>query len=168
MQHTKEYLEDKYAKKMDPWGYATTPMDMVRKANILGSMMEHGPYTRALDIGAGEGWISKDLDAIEIHGIELSDNAAARFPENVKRVHEPEGLYDLVLLTGVLYDHYDVQKFYEWVEDAEPRVLITCNIYEHEVLPWPWIADQTFTFAYNSRARQILRVYHDYLPFDKR
>lgn len=106
---TKDELE-KWHSKPDAWGYETNPDDSKRKEAIL-SMLN--TYNKALDIGAGEGWITKDLPADEIHAVEISDNAAARFPNNVKRVKEPEGYYDLVITTGTLYKQYDRQ----WILD---------------------------------------------------
>ena len=101
---TKEELEHWYAVP-DPWLYKQTPDDEERKNLILDFLPLK--YQRALDIGCGEGFVTTDLPAIEIHGIEISDNAARRLPWNVKRVHSPEGLYDLVMTTGTLYQQYD-------------------------------------------------------------
>ena len=104
---TKQELEYWY-KDEDPWDYRTHPDDIYRK-NFYLTALEHlgEEYERALDIGAGEGFITQDLPAKEIHAIELSDVAAARLPENVKRVQAPIGEYDLVLVTGLLYQQYD-------------------------------------------------------------
>src|SRR5690606_19701810 len=82
---TKESLENWY-KFLDPWNYQNTPDDLKRKEIILKHIE---PCDTILDIGAGEGWITKDLPANEIYAIELSDIAASRFPKNVIRVSEP-------------------------------------------------------------------------------
>lgn len=109
---SKEELEQWY-QVSDPWQYQQTPDDAHRKSIILG--MLNSNYIRALDIGCGEGFVTADLPAVDIHGIEISDNAASRFPWNVKRVHEPEGVYDLVMTTGTLYAQYDHEQIYNWV-----------------------------------------------------
>lgn len=101
---TKEELDNWY-RYPDPWAYETTQDDLDRKQKIIDLLSTR--YQRAIDIGCGEGFVTRDLPAIEIHGIEISDLAASRLPWNVKRVHEPEGIYDLVMTTGTLYTQYN-------------------------------------------------------------
>jgi hypothetical protein len=104
---TPDELEEWYDRE-DPWGYETHPDDTYRKNFYLAVLEDVGPlFSRALDIGAGEGWITKDLPATERHAFELSDNAASRLPEGVDRVTSVDVAYDLVLATGVLYTQYD-------------------------------------------------------------
>lgn len=100
---SKEELE-KWWETKDAWGYETNPDDLFRKEQILSFLKT---YKRALDIGAGEGWITKDLPAKEIYALEISDNASKRLPKNVTGIKEPEGKYQLILLTGVLYKQYN-------------------------------------------------------------
>lgn len=131
MQSPKE-IENWY-KDQDPWGYKDNEFDKERKAIILDDLSLYGHFHRALDIGCGEGWITKDLPAKEIHGIELSDTASGRFPKNVKRVKEPEGEYDLVIATGVMYKHYDWKKFVEWINESATGIVLISSISEWEV-----------------------------------
>lgn len=126
MQDPKE-IEEHY-KNPDPWGYKTNPDDVVRKQIILDRILRYTPFERALDIGAGEGWITEHLPAQEIFGFEISDTAASRFPENVKRVLIPEGKYDLILATGVMYDHYDVPLFLKMIKEHASRIVVLVNI----------------------------------------
>lgn len=127
----KEDIETWYSRK-DPWDYENNRDDLGRKGVILGAI-KGMRFKRALDIGCGEGWITKDLPADEIHGIEISDNASLRLPSNVKRVTEPEGKYDLIIATGVMYSHYDHEKFVKWIKKHASGVVILCNIKEWEV-----------------------------------
>ena len=124
-------IDDSY-KTPDPWGYQNNDWDKVRKTTILMYAFHYGPYERALDIGAGEGWITQDLPAKEIFGYEVSDTAASRFPNNVKRVKELEGKYDLVIATGVMYEHYDCQKFIDMILKHASGIIILCNIKDCE------------------------------------
>lgn len=157
--NTKEQLEKFYAKK-DPWNYKITPDDQLRQDIILEwianwrlrKALDKGgffpePFDRALDIGAGEGWITNFLPADEIHGYEISDKAASRFPENVKRVTEIKGKYDLIIATGVLYKQYD----YRWILDTIKKhangLVLTCNIHNWEKNDLPnMIKDDLFIY----------------------
>ena len=121
---TKEELENWYAVP-DPWLYLQTEDDTRRKNIILDLL---GKYKRALDIGCGEGFITTDLPAIDIHGIEISDNAARRLPWNVKRVQQPEGVYDLVMTTGTLYQQYNHEQIAEWIRRAAYRHVLIAGI----------------------------------------
>jgi hypothetical protein len=122
---TKEELEQWY-KTPDPWEYETTQDDQIRKDLLLSMLTIR--YRRALDIGCGEGFVTRDLPAIDIHGIEISDLAASRLPWNVKRVHEPEGFYDLVMTTGTLYQQYNHEQIAEWIRRSAYRHVLVAGI----------------------------------------
>lgn len=121
---SKEELEIWHSVK-DPWGYETNSFDAERKKIILSLL---GSYDRALDIGAGEGWITTDLPAKEIHAIEISDNASSRFPSNIKRVFEPVGKYDLVITTGTLYKQYDTEQILKWIQISAVKNILIAGI----------------------------------------
>lgn len=129
---------EKFYEKTDPWGYRTNPDDQHRRLMIfLATQMGKEQYDRLLDIGCGEGFITEAMPAKEKHGIELSDEASARLPEDIKRVEGPEGKYDLVLATGVMYEHYDYNQIVNWIWEAAGDIVVTCNIkeWEKDVLP---------------------------------
>lgn len=152
----KEDIETWYLRQ-DPWEYENNPEDIRRKHLIL-SALNKRMFKRALDIGCGEGWITKDLPAGEIHGIEISDNASLRFPPNVKRVTEPEGMYDLVIATGVMYEHYDYKKFLKWIREHASGIVVLCNIKEWEV-PIDLSGDPDIRVFPYRNFTQRLRVY---------
>ncbi len=127
MGQTKEELEEWYSGK-DPWAYEATPDDAWRKQVIVHTANLFGPYARALDIGAGHGWITKDLPASTRHALELSDNAAASMAPFVTRVLVPDGVYDLVIATGVLYAQYDWAEMVSDINKAACKIVLTCNI----------------------------------------
>lgn len=149
----KEQLEQFYTQE-DPWEYKTNTDDEKRKQIIL----EHlKPAKRALDIGAGEGWITKDLPADSIEAIELSDNAASRFPKNVKRITEPEGNYDLITACGVMYSEYDNDLFHKWILDHASGQVLTCNIKGLEI---NYLPDPIFEMEFPYREYiEVLRIY---------
>ena len=122
---TKSELEQWY-ETPDPWGYETNPDDLTRKKRILEALT--GTYDRALDIGCGEGWITKDLPAKEIHGLELSETARTRLPANVKAVKEPIGGYDLIVATGVLYKQYDWRQILDWIKWHSTGTILIAGI----------------------------------------
>lgn len=127
---TKEELNNWYSIP-DPWKYETNPDDLLRKKKILNQLT--GQFKRALDIGAGEGFITKDLPAKTIEAIEVSDLAAKRLPSGILRVAEPTGEYDLILATGVFYDQYDWKQMHQWILDHAKGLVLTSNIksWEH-------------------------------------
>lgn len=128
---TKEDLENFY-NTTDPYGYVNNPDDIDRKRKII-EACGMNVYARALDIGAGEGWITKDLPAKEIEGYEISDTAAARFPSNVKRTLKPEGLYDLITVTGIMYGQFQWEDLLETIVSHASGRVVFCNIEEWEI-----------------------------------
>ncbi len=128
---TREELERNYDIE-DPWGYQSHPDDEYRK-NLILQTLAPKRFKRALDICCGEGWITKDLPAAEIHGFEASDQAASRFPPNVKRVHNIHGYYDLIVLTGALYANYNWEDFINIINQHASQTVLLCNIKDREV-----------------------------------
>lgn len=157
---TKAEIEKDY-QNPDPWGFQSHPDDAMRKEKILKALEPYGPFTSVLDVGAGEGWITKDIPAESRHGYEISDKAAARFPDNVERVAAPFGKYDLVIATGVLYTQYDYQDFLDIIKRCSSRIVLLCNIKDLEVpevaaLGMPEVHTEEFKYRDYT---QKLRVY---------
>jgi hypothetical protein len=161
MMQTKEELE-KFYEKADPWEFQTHPEDKKRKQMILDICKGYGPFIRALDIGCGEGWVSKDLPAKKIYGYEVSENAKSRWPKKIKDVATLDLECDLVVATGVLYPQYDYKTMFEMIEKFSSKTIVTCNIKDWEVdtvkyLHW---ADQVETIEFDYREyTQVLRVF---------
>jgi len=129
---TKEEIELSY-RDGDAWDFETNAEDARRKRYILHVLRLFGPFERALDIGCGQGFLTRDLPAEEIHGFEISDNAASRLPQNVKRVLEPEGKYDLVTACGIMYSHYDHELFVRLIREHSSGTVLLCNIASWEL-----------------------------------
>lgn len=102
---SKEELENWY-KNIDPWGYTTNIDDHYRRDVILEILSEYD-YWSALDIGCGEGFLTRYLPAKKIYGYDVSDTAMSRLPENVTPLPNPSVIFDLVVTTGTLYKQYD-------------------------------------------------------------
>lgn len=145
----------------DPWGYVHNPHDIERKNKILKLLEEHAPFDRALDVGAGEGWITKDLPAKKIYGYEISDTAASRFPENIRRYKyrdTDETEFDLVLCTGCFYRQYDYEQLHEMVLDHAKGIILTCHIKSWEI-PLP-MYDPIYVEEFPYREyTEILKIY---------
>ena len=116
MKETKESINNFY-KKEDPWGFKTNPHDLERKLIIIEKSIHFCKkclgkerYKNALEIGAGEGWITKDLPADNLYGYEISEVAKSRWPGNIKEF-DPSIKYDLIIAPGVLYQQYDYNSF---------------------------------------------------------
>lgn len=140
----REDLERTYDKP-DPWGYQTNPADIERKQKIIRTISEIAGFgwgvpgmgfDSALDIGCGEGWITKDLPAKKVYGHEMSNQARSRWPSNIKQfVDWPGRNFDLVLATGVLYENYSWQLFIHLMNTQSKKYIVTSNICGREY--WP-------------------------------
>ena len=125
---TKQELETWYQKE-DPWEYKKNEDDKIRLKQILFTL-GWGPrvYSRALDVGCGEGFVTSHIPAFEIHGLDLSLTAMSRLPGNVKAVTKPEGKYDLVISTGTLYKQYDHESIYKTIMEAASGYILIAGI----------------------------------------
>jgi hypothetical protein len=122
----------------DPWGYKSSPDDLKRKNKIVNIAKQFAPtpdceYKMALDIAAGEGWITGALPAGFKIGYELSIQARARMPNSVVPVSSVNGKYDLVIATGCMYLHYDYKEFLSIINRCSNNIVITCNIKDWEI-----------------------------------
>lgn len=101
----------------DPWGYELTHDDAYRKAILLSELPQRH-YRRVLDIGCGQGFITRDLPGEEIIGIDISSNAIRFAAQHANRktryvrgsILELDGIvtgeFDLIVITGVVYPQY--------------------------------------------------------------
>jgi SAM-dependent methyltransferase len=137
-EQTKAWVENQYSNP-DPWGYQRTKDDAFRKGKMIAActlLAPLGGFKNALDIGAGEGWITKDLPATEKCGLELSDNGASRFPMEVMRVADfNDGIFDLVISTETMFEHYDWKAIRDTIlrACAPGGIIVTSNNTKWEV-----------------------------------
>jgi SAM-dependent methyltransferase len=121
MIQSKEDLERWYSQS-DRWGYFHEPDDSIRLKNIL-RILDY--YDKAIDIGCGEGFITRHLPAKEIYGVDISDNAMSRLPENVTSLKEPNGKYD---------NH---KQIYDWIIASAKNHILIAGIKD-------WLIDYNF------------------------
>lgn len=120
----------------DPWDYKIIKDDLTRKEKIIARLSEYPTFQKALDIGGGEGWISKDLPAKSIEVYEVSENARKRLPEGVLGTTKVIGDYDLIVATGVLYQHYHFEEMLEVIKKHATKVVLIAGIKD-------WLVDTT-------------------------
>lgn len=112
----KEALEQ-WHETEDPWGYNENKDDVLRKEILLAEIPDK-KYKKVLDIGCGQGFITKDLPGEEVYGIDISQ-AAIDFANKTGRsnlifkqgsIYDIDKLFDfkfdLIIITGVLYPQY--------------------------------------------------------------
>jgi hypothetical protein len=125
---------DESYKIPDPWGFRSNPDDAIRKREIINACIsQRSIYAKALELGAGEGWITKDLPAVEKHGLEISLNARNRMPSFVfpRIAIEPDEKFNLIVAAGCLYSHYDYRLFFKIMRENISELcgyVVTCNI----------------------------------------
>lgn len=151
MIQSKEDLERWYSQS-DRWGYFHEPDDSIRLKNILRIL---GYYDSAIDIGCGEGFITRHLPSKVIYGLDISENAMSRLPDNVIPIKEPNGKHDLVISTGTLYQQYNHKQIYDWIVDSAKHHVLIGGIKD-------WLVDypfgeilQTIEFKYREYTQKI-------------
>jgi len=153
---------EEWYQKNDPFNYIGNNDDAYRKKRILSNLKT---YNRGLDIGCGEGFITKDLPCKTIYGYDLSEIVMSRLPSIVSPMRKIEGKFDLIVATGILYNQYD----YKWVLDIIRKhaigTVITCNIKAWEINDLPnQIYEEEFKYR---EYEQKLRVY-DFTSFNRK
>lgn len=115
IQHKEEL--DKFHTKEDPWGYNENRDDSNRKAILLGELPKRH-YKNVLDIGCGQGFITKDLPGDMVYGVDISQTAVDfankiatdRLQFRQGSIFDIDKLFDvkfdLIVITGVLYPQY--------------------------------------------------------------
>lgn len=151
MIQSKDDLERWYSQS-DRWGYFHEPDDSIRLKNILRILSY---YDSAIDIGCGEGFVTRHLPAKVIYGLDISDNAMSRLPDNVTSIKEPNGKHDLVISTGTLYQQYDHKQIYDWIVASANHHVLIGGIKD-------WLVDyhfgevlQTIEFKYREYTQKI-------------
>lgn len=138
---------EEFYKKEDPWGYKRNESDKMRKRKIIGALelvqaQFNLQFKKALDIGCGEGWLTEDLPAEEVIGIDISKTAIERanknnrkgiyFAVNINKDPLPLNKFDLIITTGVLYPWYIKEEVLDKIERALKKggIWLSCHIKE--------------------------------------
>lgn len=107
-----------FHKEEDPWGYSLNADDK-KRLEILLAQLPKLEYKNVLDIGCGQGFITKHLPGKFVTGVDISYEAINHAKKHsTDRMNFLQGSifdivsvvnkqkYSLIIITGVLYDQY--------------------------------------------------------------
>lgn len=136
-----ERLNQLYASNDDPWNFRTSAYEQAKFAATR-EAMGRTTYQAALEIGCGNGELARFLAPqcatyVGVDAVETALNAAraavpyARFHQLMWPGRLPEGSYDLVVLSEVLYfmDRAGVSALATTIESQWPEAEILCVTY---------------------------------------
>ena len=165
-----EELEKWYRKK-DPWGYEQSPEDKKRKEILLSEIPDRH-YKRILDIGCGNGFITRDLPGENIVGIDISKRAILRAKKNRQNriqykigsifdlSHLIHDKYDLVVITGVLYPNYigySLNLIYELIDEviSDNGILVSVHIDQWYKARFPYLLLTQYFYNYKEYTHRL-------------
>jgi trans-aconitate methyltransferase len=166
---------ERWYEKPDPWHYEANPDDLNRRAMLL-SVLPKRAYHSVLDIGCGDGFLTKRLPGKQIVGIDVSANAIKHAQANAAAhisYHQhslfdlPElgwtQKFDLVVVTGVFYPQYIARSHrlaLEIVDEvlAPGGILASVHISEWYPLRFPYVTLVREYYPYREYTH-ILEVY---------
>lgn len=170
---------EKFYNDDDPWSYETN-FDDIRRKNIILSEIPERNYENVLDIGCGHGFITRELPGKRIVGVDISANAIAQAKSHQSNRHNKKniafskssifelnshifGVYDLIVITGVLYPQYIGESkslIYKIVDRflANDGILVCSHINEWYTLRFPYLMLENYYFEYREYT-QCLEVY---------
>lgn len=168
---------EKWWTKPDPWDYEKNPDDQNRRAMLL-SLLPQKKYNRVLDIGCGNGFVTKRLPGEEVIGVDISENAikhARIICKEQKHItyHKHtlfdlqnagwDNSFDLIIITGVLYPQYmgKSSRLVYLIIDQLLRPcghLVSCHIEEWYTSRFPYTTIQREYYPYREYSH-ILEIY---------
>lgn len=128
-----EYFERLFAEQGDPWQFETSPYEAAKYDETLRALPA-AHYARALEVGCANGVLSRRLGerCADLLAVDVSDTALAaararcadrpqiRFERRRLPQEAPDGPFDLILLSEVVYywDADDVARLADWLSGA--------------------------------------------------
>lgn len=148
----------------DPWKYKGNKDDMLRR-EILLSELSNKQYKNVLDIGCGQGFITKHINAQNVVGVDISKTAIEfaeeECPSHVTfkqgSIFEVDQLFDtkfdLIVITGVLYKQYigDASNLIYLLIDRileHGGNLISVHINEWAICKFPYLKIKEIIYPY--------------------
>lgn len=167
---------NKFHEVSDPWAYEQTEGDKKRK-QILLSEIPSKKFLNVLDIGCGQGFVTRDLPGAKVLGLDISENAIAhakkyesdRMAFKSGSVFELNNLlkdekFDLVIITGVLYPQYIGRSevlVYDQVDKvlSPDGILISVHIDSWYSARFPYLLNKQVFYEYREYTH-CLEVYY--------
>jgi 2-polyprenyl-3-methyl-5-hydroxy-6-metoxy-1,4-benzoquinol methylase len=166
----KEELE-KWHETEDPWDYNSNKDDLVRR-DILLSEIPEKEYANVLDIGCGQGFITKELPGVNIFGVDISQKAidyaikvsTERLQFKQGSIFEIDKLFnikfDLIIVTGVLYPQYignSSRLIYLLIDKIlnENGILISVHINEWYKAQFPYLKTKQLYYDYRQYTHNL-------------
>ena len=148
----------------DPWGYNENKDDLIRK-DILLSEIPDKEYKNVLDIGCGQGFVTKHLPGKTVYGVDISQSAIdfANKKANNNLIFKQGSIYnidklfdikfDLIIITGVLYPQYigkSSSLIYLLIDKIleEKGTLISVHIEDWYSCHFPYLKIKQFFYNY--------------------
>ena len=155
----------------DPWGYENSSEDEKRKQILLSEIPEE-KYSSVLDIGCGQGFITRELPGSKILGIDISFEAIerARKFQNKRLTFEQASIfelpnldhesYDLIVITGVIYPQYvgkSLNLLYHYVNQIlkDDGVLVSVHINEWYSARFPYLQTKLISYPYREFTHRL-------------
>lgn len=162
---------EKWHENKDPWGYNENKDDSIRK-EILLSEIPDKQYRNVLDIGCGQGFITKDLPGDKVFGVDISQTAidfANKIATNSLlfkqgSIYNIDTLFDvkfdLIIITGVLYPQYignSSSLIYLLIDKIleDKGILITVHINDWCTAQFPYLKTKQFFYNYRQYVHNL-------------
>ena len=160
----------------DPWDYEKNKDDIQRR-NILLEKLENYTFINALDIGCGQGFITRYIPSRNITGVDISNNAV----KHAKRKNQNKNInfkkssifdlsthsfkYDLIIINGLLYKSYvgnSKNLIYLIIDKLleSNGILISCHIIDWSRIVFPY-------FLIDEEIYQYRQFYHHLQVYKK-
>lgn len=157
---------EKFHTTQDPWGYNTNISDRIRRETLL-TEINNQFFSNILDIGCGQGFITRSLIGEKITGIDISEEAIkqAKLNNQNNNIEYLQGSifdlnklfksksFDLIIITGVLYKQYigdSSTLIYHIIDDLlmDKGKLITVHIDEWKLCSFPYRKVKVLKYPY--------------------
>lgn len=166
--HTPEVLTAHYEQE-DPWGYEDREDDAARRDRLVSCLRERVPNInklRVLDVGCGEGFITRALPGAQVVGIDLSKKAIERAQAKTtdKRIsyvcldlntaREEDlsslGSFDIMVVTGVFYKDYlhdgVVERLLTHLKKEGWLLSSHIRSWQKHIVPYPIVFESLFSY----------------------
>lgn len=158
---------DSWHSTEDPWGYENNRDDLMRKRVLLSEIPER-EYRSVLDIGCGQGFITREIEGRSVLGVDISPEAikfAEQFANDRVQFRACDLFYidellrgrqfDLIVITGVLYPQYIGKAHslvYEIIDQLleDNGILISVHVDEWYSARFPYPILKEFCYSYRT------------------